>query len=592
MTSRLRLALLAVLALTVLAALAARMVDMQWRHGSEYAAAARRSSVVIEPVPAPRGRLLDRRGRLLVSNEPCFQLTVFPAEMRDRKLTARRLAEALQVKPEHLSARLQKALQQAPLEKLVLRRSLTPGQISRLLLVTPELPGTAVEVGARRRYLAGRLAAHVLGTMGEIDAHELPTRRKLGYAAGDPMGRSGIERQYDFLLRGKKGQRHLAVDVLGRTVRVLEVVDPVPGADLHLTLDRKIQETAQRALAQTLAELRVLNQEDSSGAVVVMEASTGRIRALVSLPDFDPALFARGIKPRDLDALYGDPRHPLLSRAYQSSFSPGSTFKLITASAALQEKLCTSGSVFVCGGSYMGASCFVTSGHGGIGFVDSLAHSCDVVYYRLGDQLGIDRLSRYCAAFSLGKPTGLDVPAETGGLLPTAAWKERELGEEWYPGDTVNMSIGQGFLLVSPLQMAVATAAVANGGQVPRPYLVEKAVGPNGRILQQNRPRLRKLPVSKHHLAAVRQGMRGAVQYGTGMAADAPQVAVAGKTGTVESFANVNNPHGRNHVWFVSYAPADKPELVVVVFLEKSGGYGGSLAAPIARKVYDFVYPP
>ncbi len=549
------------------------MVEMQIVHGDEYAAAARKSSVVVEMVPAPRGRILDRRGRILVSNEPCFELTVFPAEVRGLTETCRRLGKALGVPSDKLQARVKKA---APLEKLVLRRSLNAGEISRLLAVTPELPGTAVEVGARRRYLVGQTAAHLLGTMGEIAASELPSRRKLGYAAGDPMGRSGLERQYDRLLRGKKGQRHLAVDVLGRTVRVLETVDPVPGADLQLTLDLDLQRRAEKALGETLKELRSLNGVDSSGAVVVLEARTGRVRALVGLPSFDPSVFARGGRPAVLD----DPRFPLLNRAYQSAFSPGSTFKLVTSSSALQEKLCTPGTVFYCGGSYMGANCFVTSGHGSIGFVDSLAHSCDVVYYRLGDQLGIDRLDKYCAAYGLGKPTGLDVPGEIGGILPSPAWK----GEEWFQGDTINMSIGQGFLVVTPLQMAVVTCAVANGGKAPRPYLVEKAVGPNGRVLYRGKPVLRRVPINDRYLHAVREGMRGAVQYGTGVACDAPQVKVAGKTGTVET-------DGRNHTWFVSFAPYDKPETVVVVFLEKSGGYGGSMCAPIARQIYDYLYP-
>lgn len=568
-----------------MAALGYRLVDMQVVRGEEYAAAARKSSVVVEPVPAPRGRLLDRRGRILVSNEPCFQLTVFPAEVREIGRTCAELGRALRTRPEKLESLL---AAQAPLEKLVLRRSLTPGEISRLLTVTPELPGTSVEVGTRRRYMVGRTAAHLLGTMGEIAPSELPRRRKLGYAAGDPMGRSGLERQYDRLLRGRKGQRHLAVDVLGRTVRVLETVDPVPGADLHLTLDLDLQRQAEKALREQLRSLKALNREESSGAVVVLEARTGRVRALVGLPSFDPSMFGRGTLPKALS----DPRFPLLNRAYQSAHSPGSTFKLITSSAALQERLCASDTVFSCGGSYMGANCFVTSGHGAIGFSDSLAHSCDVVYYRLGDQLGIGRLAKYCAAYGLGRPTGLDVPEEIGGLLPTPAWKQANVGEEWFPGDTVNMSIGQGFLLVTPLQMAVATATVANGGKRPRPYLVEKALGPNGRILYRGKPYLERVPINDRHLAAVRHGMRGAVAYGTGAACNLPQVPVAGKTGTVESFPAPDNPHGRNHTWFVSFAPYEKPEYVVVVFLEKSGSYGGSMCAPIARQVYDYLYPP
>ncbi|MEW6284476.1 MAG: penicillin-binding protein 2, partial [Candidatus Eremiobacterota bacterium] len=500
--SRLRLGVLGATGLTALSLLTSRLVQMQLREGAEWEALARGSTVVAEPIPAPRGRMLDCHGRLLVSNEPCFQLAVLPAELPDRRGIAVRLAGVLGTPAEALDKRLKAA---PPLERLVLRRSLTSGEMTRLLAM--DLPGVRLEVGSRRRFAHGRTAAHLLGTMGEISARELPSRRKLGYAAGDPMGRSGLERHYDQLLRGRKGARMVAVDVLGRTVRVLDVRDPLPGADLQLTLDLRLQMVAERALAETLAELQTLNGEESSGAVVVLEARTGRVRALASLPNFDPAAFARGIKPHELDTLYRDRRAPLLHRAYQTAFSPGSTFKLITSSSALQEGLCTSHSIFVCGGSYMGASCFVTSGHGAIGFEGSLAHSCDVVYYRLGHLLGIHRLDRYCSAYGLGRRTGLDVPGEIAGLLPTPEWKQARVGEEWYPGDTVNMSIGQGFLLVTPLQMAVATAAVANGGKVPTPYLLEQAVTRQGRVAFRRRPMLRRLPIRPEHLAAVRQGM-------------------------------------------------------------------------------------
>ena len=263
---------------------------------------------------------------------------------------------------------------------------------------------------------------------------------------------------------------------------------------------------------------------------------------------------------------------------------------MITASAALQGGYCQPHSVFYCGGSFGPANCFVTSGHGSIDFEDSMAHSCDVVYYQLGHSMGIDRLRHYCAAFGLGRLSGIDLPAETAGLLPSPAWKKEVWGDQWYDGDTVNTSIGQGFLLVSPLQMAVVTAAVANGGQVVEPRLARKLVERSGVVSRPEQSAARSVPVEATYLAAVRRGMRGAVTRGTGVAADSPFVQVAGKTGTVENSPSVHNRQGRNHVWFVSFAPYDNPKFVCVVFLEKSHGYGGGLAAPIARKVLDYFF--
>lgn len=573
--------------LLLLTVLGARLYDLQVVRGEEYSQRAHDNTVVLEPIPAPRGRILDRNGRLLVSNAPQFELVVVPAEMKDREKTLEMLSKLLDEKVKHLQAKIDKA---APLLPLVLRRDLTLGTLTTATSIAEVRPGVAVRAGAIRRY-HNRLASHLFGYVAEITAEELRVRRSRGYAMSDPIGKVGLEKQYDEVLRGTKGVQQVHIDVLGRTVASTEVRPPVPGPDLYLNLDVELQKVAEQALGETLKELHERNGEKSGGTVVVMDCNTGDVRALASLPQYDPGPFSRGIKTREYQALLDDEGFPLVNRMIHSAFSPGSTFKLITASAGLQGGYCTPSSVFYCGGSFMGANCFVTSGHGGIGFEDAMAHSCDVVFYQLGFQMGIDRLRKFCAAFSLGEPTGIDLPAETGGLLPSPQWKQREWEDRWYDGDTVNMSIGQGFLLVSPLQMAVVTAAVANGGTVVKPQLARKFVARNGLVTKPPAAKAgRKVPVKPEFLAAVRRGMRGAVMHGTGVAANSELVQVAGKTGTVENSPSIHNRHGRNHVWFVSFAPYDKPELVCVVFLEKSHGYGGGLAAPIARKVYDHLY--
>ena len=586
MTSRLRTVAAVCLVLALL--LGKHLYALQVQQGPELSQKARRNTVVIERTDAPRGRILDRAGHLLVANEPDFQLIAVPAELKLKKGQLAQLATEANKSPQDLQAKLAKAHKLGPLEPCVLARGLDNGQVARLMGLTRNQKGIAVRVKERRRYLDPPHASHIFGYVGEITADQLQSRRAKGFRMGDMLGQAGLEESYDDLLRGRKGVRHLSIDALGRTVRSSEIRPARPGYDVYLTLDWELQREAERALKSKLDELQTKNGDRSSGAVVVMEVETGRVLALAGLPQYDLRPFARGIKAREYDRLITDPAAPLVNRAYQASFSPGSTFKIINSSASLQEGLCTPGTTFFCGGSYAGANCFVTSGHGPINFENSLAQSCDVVYYMLGDRLGIGRLGAYCKQFGLGAPTGLDLPAETGGILPDPAWKRKWVEDEWYQGDTVNMSIGQGFLVVTPLQMAVATAAVANGGKVVRPHVVQKAVA-NGRVgFKDNTRPLRRVTVKPELLAAVRRGMRGAVLGGTGAACNSDKITVAGKTGTVESFPSPFNPTGRNHTWWVSFGPYEKPEIAVVVFVEKSGDFGGGVAAPVARQVYDF----
>ncbi|MFA5505860.1 MAG: penicillin-binding protein 2 [Vulcanimicrobiota bacterium] len=571
-----------------LTVLGARLYELQVVKGSEYLEKAHRNTVVVEARPAARGRILDCRGEILVSNAPQFELVVTPSELRDRKEVIKELSRLLDETEPELEKKIRAAAPHAP---LVLQRDLTQDTLARGTEIAEYRKGVGVRAGAIRRFKYGKMASHLFGYVGEINAEELRTRRDLGYAMGDGIGKVGLEKQYDTLLRGRKGADQIHIDVLGRTVSQTELRPSTPGPDLYLHLDAQLQQVAEKALGETLVELWKQNGERSGGTVVVMEVKTGAVKALASLPQYDPVPFARGIKYKEYQALLDDPGFPLVNRMIHSAFSPGSTFKLVTATAALQGGLCTTASYFVCGGSFGPANCFVRSGHGGISFEDSMAHSCDVVYYKLGFEMGIAHLRKWCALYGLGSPTGIDLPAETGGLLPSPEWKLREWEDRWYDGDTINMSIGQGFLLVSPLQMAVVTAAVANGGYVVRPTLAMKAVAKNGAVLLEPEPARTQLPAKPEFLASVRRGMRGAVLHGTAVATNLPQVQVAGKTGTVENSPSIHNKHGRNHVWFVSFAPYDDPEVTVVVFLEKSHGYGGGLAAPIARQVYEKLYP-
>jgi len=573
--------------------LAARFYQLQILKHRELLHKAQSNSVFTEYKDAPRGRLWDRRGKLLITNEPDFQLEGIAAEIPKDARKLQLLAQSTGQPPHKLKQKIGKALKEGPLEPFVLAHNLNTPQVVATTRLLSQTKGLRLVIRERRRFLAGLHACHSLGYMGEITAEELKRLRPLGYMGLDRIGKEGLERTYDRWLRGSKGVSKISIDAMGRTVKVAEVRPPKPGCDLRLALDWDLQKVAEQALQEMLDEIRKANQEFSGGAVVVMEAQTGAVRALVSLPQYDPRPFARGITQKEYTRLLNQEGIPLLHRAVQTIASPGSTFKLVTSSGALRHGLCSAGSVFYCGGSYAGANCFVTSGHGSIGFEGSLAHSCDVVYYMLGTRLGVDRLARHAREMGLGKTTGVDLPGESDGVFPDAAWKWKAIGDKWYEGDTVNISIGQGFMLVTPIQMAVVTAAVANGGKIVKPHLVQQVVSYQGRVMARPgfKP-LRRIKLQPSMWAAVRQGMRGAVLYGTGGACNSEYVQVAGKTGTVENSPSSENRHGRNHTWFVSFAPYDRPEIVVVVMCEKSGGYGGSRCAPVARKIYDYLYGP
>ncbi|MBN9418376.1 MAG: penicillin-binding protein 2 [Candidatus Eremiobacteraeota bacterium] len=590
---RRRLMSLAGLGTAVMLILAGRFYQLEVVRHQELLHKAQSNSVFTEYKTAPRGRIWDRHGKLLVTNEPDFQLEGIPFEVPHDAKHLQWLAAATGQAPHKLKARIDKALKVGPLEPFVFAKALSTPQVVASTKLLSQFKGLRLVIRERRRFAAGLHATHSLGYMGEITAEELKELRPKGYMGLDRIGKEGLERTYDGWLRGYKGVSKISIDALGRTVKTTEVRPPKPGADLHLALDWELQKVAEKSLQEMLDQLRQENQEFSGGSVVVMEAQTGAVRALVSLPQYDPRPFARGITQKEYTRLINQKGLPLLHRAVQSIASPGSTFKLVTSSAALSNGLCSAGSVFYCGGSYAGANCFVTSGHGSIGFEGSLAHSCDVVYYMLGVKLGVERLSKHAKTMGLGQQTGIDLPGESEGILPTADWKWKNVGDKWYEGDTVNFSIGQGFLLVTPIQMAVVTAAVANGGKVVKPHLVQQVMSYQGRVLARPgfKP-LRRLQVKPNLWAAVRQGMRGAVLYGTGGACNSEFVQVAGKTGTVENMPNSENLHGRNHTWFVSFAPYEHPEIVVVVMCEKSGGYGGSRCAPVARKIYDYLYGP
>jgi len=572
--------------------LLARIAFLQVVRGQELLEESHRNMVRETPISAPRGLILDRSGRVLARNTARFTIRLDPRQLSNPTRALEQIVRLLKIPHSRLQA-LVRQMAETPSEPVVIKEALDATALARFAEIQGDFPGIQLDVHPLREYPLGQLAAHVLGHVGEIDEETLRRRQGRGYFRGEWIGKDGVELSFESLLHGHAGARVIQVDVAGQPVRLLGERASRPGTDLFLTLDARLQRRAEEALAATLRRLQAENGHGGGGggggALVALEAHTGRVRALVSLPEYDPNWFARGISVRQFQKLLQDPRSPLLDRAVSGAYPPGSTYKIITTSAALSEGLIHSNSTFYCSGVYMVGDmpfhCFVRSGHGHLDLIDCLAHSCDVVYYRLGTELGLARMERYSRSFGLGALTGIDLPGEDPGNLPEPGWKEKNLQEQWFAGDNANMAIGQGFLAVTPIQMALATAAVANGGTLWRPQLVEWVRDGTSATHRVAPLVVGRVPVARAHLDLVRKGMEGAVDRGTAAGVGSELEELAGKTGTVENSPTSDNPEGRNHTWFTSYYPASAPDLVVTVFLEKSGGYGGELAAPVAAEV-------
>jgi penicillin-binding protein 2 len=468
-------------------------------------------------------------------------------------------------------------------------------QLARLESHRYALPGVVTDVEPRRHYLEGPLAAHLLGSIGEISGAQLGSAAFEGYVAGEVVGQTGLETLYESHLRGRAGARNVSVDVAGREIQTLDEVRPLPGGTVVLALDLDLQRAAEDAFDDVAP-----GQPPRVGALVALDPRNGDVLALVSRPTYDPNDFAGGIAVEHWNALTRDEWQPLHARAVQSHYPPGSTYKAFVAAAGLQAGLVDPSVPVYCPGSFrLGRRtyrCWKKEGHGPMNLHSALVQSCDVYFYQLGLRLGIDRLAEYARGFGLGRPTGIGLAHEAPGIVPTEAWKRRRFGEPWVLGETVSAAIGQGFTLTSPLQLAVAYAAIANGGRVVRPRLVLRLESREGEVVEAREPELTDAtPVAPEHLARVRRALAGVVQEprGTGGRSRVAGVEVAGKTGTAQVVRLEHTEHleehevpirNRDHAWFAAFAPAEGAEIVVAVIVEH-GGHGGSAAAPLAQRV-------
>jgi penicillin-binding protein 2 len=415
----------------------------------------------------------------------------------------------------------------------------------------------------RRIYPGGSLMAHVIGYVGEITREELEDQRDLHYQGGDIIGKSGVEAMYEEQLRGVVGDQVVEVDSRGRRLRDVNYNDPQKGNDIKLTLDIAAQREAARLI------------DDRRGAIVAMDVNDGSILTFFSSPTYDPNPLTWGISSKEWSALLNDEDRPMMNRVMSGSYPPGSTFKVVTASGILMEKVADTRTTVFCPGSFqLGQQvfrCWRRSGHGSESIVDALRDSCDVYFYQMSVRLGIDKLIKWSKELGVGERTGIDLPGESRGNIAGREWKRARLREAWYQGDTVNYSIGQGFLLMTPLQLVRTYAVFANGGRLVVP-----------RLNSEKTPEWTKVKISKANIDIVKTGIREVVRVGTGRIAGGYGVEIAGKTGTAQ------NPHGNDHAWFVGYAPADKPRYVAAALIE-GGGSGSSVAGPLVAQMLAYL---
>ena len=639
-----RLVQVRLLAFRVIIAVAFVILSIQlWRlqvvEGEQYRLRADDNRLSTITIDAPRGIIYDRRGTVLVRNQPSFTVNLIPAnvpeEEVDREAMFAQLASLLDipvtVDPEMVSdgteqsdslplvfppppIRPPRGIRQmyedgliVPHNSVRLKSNVDRDTAALIQEWKVRLPGVELDVEPVRSYLTGPLTSHILGYVGRIPEEQLAYYEELGYEPNDRTGLTGLEYSYENVLRGRKGYETVEVNVTGEEIRTIGAIEePVPGSNLILTIDLELQRVMESALRK---QMEAANS--TAGVTIAMDPRTGRILGMVSLPSFDNNLFSTGISLEDYLRLNIDKDRPLVNHAIGGLYPPGSIFKIIPATAALEEGVVDQRDQFVCKGTLWVPNryfpddpemaqpfyCWAEEGHGLVNLNTSLAQSCDIYYYQVTGGygefpgLGLDLLAEYATMFGLGQLTDIDLLGESIGLVPSARWKRLTYAESWVTGDTYNMSIGQGFVLTTPLQMLNATAALANRGTLFRPQLVEKIVDPEGETVRDFRTQvLHQLPISQETLEIVRQGMLSAVQYGTATGIALPNVTVAGKTGTAE-FPGPRDSKGRlpTHAWFTTFAPYEDPEIVMIVFIN-GGGEGSLVAVPVAHEVLSYYF--
>ena len=573
--------------LVVFGVLILRLWFLQIVSGSTYRAKSENNRIRLIDIPPSRGLIFDRNGKMLVGNRPSYDLLVIPEEIQGQGQLLANLNRLAGIDIKDAEQSLTKAARTYPFKPICLKRDICRDELAMIETHRFGLPGVMIKVTPQRHYFFGSLASHLLGYLGEIDEKQLRNGECPRSKQGDLVGKSGIERKLQTYLSGTRGGEQVEVDAVGRKIRTISRKPPRQGANAYLTIDKELQAVAEKAL------------NGRRGAVVAMDPRNGEILALASSPSFDPNLFVAGIDRANWTRMRSSEEFPFQNRALSGQYSPASVFKIVVALAALQEGVITPEEEVVCRGVHsMGEQrfrCWKKHGHGKVNLYRALVESCNVYFYIAGKKLGVDKIADYAKRFGLGKKTGFDAYQEKGGLVPTSAWKQSKFGVPWQAGETLSVSIGQSFLLVTPIQMANLISAVFNGGFLYRPEAI-RWVGRSysDKLLESSPHLLGRVDIHEEYLELVKRALEGVTNEpgGTGLRAGLNGIKMAGKTGTAQVAATDKNRADssevplrlRDHAWFVDVAPASQPRIALAIIIEH-GGHGGHAAAPIAKEM-------
>jgi penicillin-binding protein 2 len=572
--------------LAIFLVLAYGLWRLQVMQSGYYASAAEKNRIRNVPILAPRGKILDREGRIIVDNYPSFSALLLRDSTRDLNADADLIAQGLHLDPIEVRTRIRHFASMPQYQPIFLKEDITPDELAFIDAHRNELPELDTIVAHRRLYPRGGFMAHLIGYVGEVTEDMLNQPQFELYNPGDVVGVSGVERQYNTTLMGQNGARRAVVNSHGREVGLLGETAAIPGKQLKLTVDIDLQIAAEEAL------------EGRNGAIVAMDPRTGEILAMVSRPTFNPNDFSVRISRDEWNKLVNDEDHPLLNKAIQAQLAPGSTFKIIMATAGLQEGIaqdmkvnCTGGAEFY--GRYF--KCWVVAEHRTHGITDitkAIYQSCDVFFYTLAEKLGIERIAKYATAFGLGQKTGIDLPQEVSGVMPSEEWKIRNFKQKWFAGETISVGIGQGAVAATPMQMARAIGAIASGGRLVRPHVANPADLPSGVVQAGNAPEESTVPIDPKNWEIITDGMADVVNPGgTAALSHLQNIDFAGKTGSAQTISNAlkaklgaaGKANFKDNGWFVGVEPRRNPEIVVCTLLEE--GEHGYLAARTAAKV-------
>lgn len=561
-----------------------RLFDLQILKGEEMRRLSEQNRVRIKKILAPRGIMFDRTGKKLADTRPSFNLYIVPEDIRDFTQTVDGLVRLLELDREDVIARLKDARDFPSSFPVKIESDMTMDQVAKIEANKFYLPGVVIQIEPKRNYPYGTLMSHALGYVSEISNEEMKQPEYKKYAPGDPIGKFGLERMYEKYLRGTDGEKRVEVDASGREVRVLDIKEPISGHALYLNIDLEVQQAVENGL------------EGRKGGVVVSDPRTGGILAISSHPAFDPNQLTSGSREY-WKTIATDKNHPLQNRATQGRFPPGSTFKMVLAMKGLEKGVINESTAFVCPGGFAYGGrvfrCWQKRGHGAVSVHRAIVESCDVFFYNLGLRLGVDNIHEMSERIGLTKPTGIDLPGEKSGLVPSTAWKKKTFGEKWYEGETVSVSIGQGAVWLTPIGLMQLAAFVGNEGVTFKPQIVNRIVSPQGKVVKTFEPVMAANDkINKQAVQIVKEGMKGVINEPNGTAHTAaylPYVALAGKTGTAQTVGMEKGIGKGDHAWFIAFGPADTPSVSMGILVEH-GGHGGSAAAPIAKAVAQVLF--